>query len=224
VRSAAFFRLEGALSAEPAWTGARWLASNAPSVRRRIFGVAGVALSAALGRRDPAITREVAWSVLRGFSEDRLLVLGEDYARDHLLPGIKPDARRLLEEARAGGHVLVLVSESIDVIARPVGEALGIDVLVSNTLDMEAREATGTLRAPIVGSAIDPRRLRELAARERIDLARSSAYGAQGSDGILLSLVGLPCAVDPDRDLARVARELDWPVVRSAPAAEGGAR
>ncbi|UJR81045.1 HAD family hydrolase [Sandaracinus amylolyticus] len=215
MRTAAFFRLEGALSGSPAWAGAMWLASNAPSVRRRLFGIGGVAISAALAARDPAITRHVAWSTLRGFSEDRLVVLGDDYARDRVLPSIKPDARRLIDEARASGRTLVLISESIDAIVQPVADALGFEIVIANALEMDGAEATGVLREPVVGPEIDPKRLREIAARHQIDLARSCGYGASRSDGVLLSLVGLPCAVDPDRELARVARDLDWPVVRS---------
>lgn len=201
-----------------------WLASNAPGMRRRIFGVGGVALSASLGARDPSITRNVAWSMLRGFSEDRIAVLGEDFARDRVLPSIKDEARRLVDQARASGHTLVLISESIEAIAGPVGELLGFDRVLSNVLELEDGEATGVLREPVIGTEVDARRLRELAASMPFDLARSCAYGASRGDGVLLSLVGLPCAIDPDRELARMARELDWPVVRSVDVVEGGAR
>lgn len=216
MKTAAFFRLEGALAPQPAWAGAMWLASNAPGVRRRLLGVGGIALSAALGARDPAITREVAWSMLRGLSEDRAVVLGEDYARETLLPAIKPEARRLIDDAARAGRMRVLISESVDAIATPLADALGFDRVIANTLELERGEVTGVLRAPIVGPEIDPRRLRELAAREGIALDASCAYGSSRRDGVLLSLVGLPCAIDPDRELARMARALDWPIVRSA--------
>lgn len=224
MKSAAFFRLEGALSGLPAWAGAMWLASNAPGMRRRLFGVGGVALSASLARRDPAITRHVAWSMLRGFSEDRVAVLGEDWARDRVLPSIKGEARRLVDDARAAGRALVLISESVEAVAGPVAEALGFDRVLSNVLELEDGEVSGVLREPVIGSEVDPRRLRELAGAESIDLARSCAYGASRGDGVLLSLVGLPCAIDPDRELARMARDLDWPVVRTADVTLGGAR
>ncbi|MDQ3032330.1 MAG: HAD-IB family phosphatase [Myxococcota bacterium] len=223
MRSAAFFRLEGALSGLPAWAGAMWLASNAPGVRRRLFGVGGVALSASLGARDPSITRSVAWSMLRGFSEDRIVVLGEDWARERVLPSIKSEARRLIDDARDAGRALVLISDSIDAIAGPVAEALGFDSVLSNALELEGGEATGILREPVIGTEVDPRRLRELATSSAIDLTRSCAYGTSRGDGVLLSLVGLPCAIDPDRELARMARDLDWPVVRSTGVVSGGA-
>lgn len=193
-----------------------WLASNAPGLRHRIFGVGTVALSASLGARDPGMARTVAWSMLKGLSEDRIAVLGEDWAQDRVLPSIKPEAQRLMDEARARGLVLVLISESITQVAGPAQRALGFDHVLANTLEWGDGHATGQLEPPIVGSEVDPRRLRAFAEREAIDLSQSHAYGAHRRDGLLLSLVGRPCAIDPDRELDRVARELDWPVVRSA--------
>jgi phosphoserine phosphatase len=143
-------------------------------------------------------------------------VLGADWAKDRVVPSIAPEARRLVEDARAAGRHLVLVSESIDEIARPAGEALSFDRVIANHLEWDEDGATGALREPMVGAEIDPKRLRELASREGVDLARSCAYGAQRADEILLSLVGLPCAIDPDRELARIARDLDWPVVHTS--------
>src|SRR5262245_35837543 len=129
--TAAFFRLEGALSRLPSWAGAAFLASSAPNVRKRLLGPGGVALSAALARRDPKLMRSLAWSTLRGLSEDRIAVLGADWAKDRVVPGIAPEARRLARDARAAGRLLVLVSESIEEIAKPVGEALGFDRVIA---------------------------------------------------------------------------------------------
>lgn len=222
--SAAFFRLEGAVHPLPAWRGAAWLASHAPSVRRRLLGVGGALSAQLLRERDPALTQALAWSALAGFSADRIAVLGEDWARDTILPAIAPRTRRLIEEARARTDRLILVAETIDAIASPLADALGFDVVISNALELDADEATGALRAPIVGPEIDPRRLRELALRESIDLARSSAYGSSRADALLLSLVALPCALDPDRELARMARDLDWPIVHARAAITPEAR
>ena len=56
--------------------------------------------------------------------------------------------------------------------------------------------------------------LRELAAREGIDLAASYAYSDSESDLPMLRLVGHPVAVNPDKELSRVAREEGWEIMR----------
>jgi HAD superfamily hydrolase (TIGR01490 family) len=50
----------------------------------------------------------------------------------------------------------------------------------------------------------------ELAARYGIDLSRSYAYGDSLGDLRMLEVVGKPVAVNPTRDLARVARKRGW--------------
>jgi hypothetical protein len=54
--------------------------------------------------------------------------------------------------------------------------------------------------------------MREMAVAEGIDLANSYAYSDSITDLPMLELVGNPVAVNPDRDLARVAREREWEV------------
>ena len=56
--------------------------------------------------------------------------------------------------------------------------------------------------------------MRILAAREDIDLAASWAYSDSESDLPMLRLVGHPVAVNPDAELAKVAREEGWEILR----------
>ena len=56
--------------------------------------------------------------------------------------------------------------------------------------------------------------MRELAAREGIDLADSCAYSDSESDLPMLRAVGHPVVVNPDATLARIAREEGWDVLR----------
>ena len=54
----------------------------------------------------------------------------------------------------------------------------------------------------------------ELALRQGIDLNESYAYSDSESDLPMLRTVGHPVAVNPDAELARVAREQGWEVMR----------
>ena len=54
----------------------------------------------------------------------------------------------------------------------------------------------------------------ELAAREGLDLEDSSAYSDSYTDLPMLEAVGNPVAVNPDRVLAKVAKERDWEVMQ----------
>ncbi|HEY6427939.1 MAG TPA: HAD-IB family hydrolase, partial [Acidimicrobiales bacterium] len=52
----------------------------------------------------------------------------------------------------------------------------------------------------------------ELAERTGLDLAASSAYSDSATDIPMLEAVGRPVAVNPDRALAKIAREHGWEV------------
>ena len=55
--------------------------------------------------------------------------------------------------------------------------------------------------------------LQELAARDGLDLAASTAYSDSHTDLPFLETVGHPVVVNPDRALRRVAAERGWPVL-----------
>jgi putative phosphoserine phosphatase/1-acylglycerol-3-phosphate O-acyltransferase len=222
--SAAFFRLEGAVAAYRALDAAARIAASAQSMRRRVVGRAlaafGEGLSLSTPFADPRGGARVAWAALEGMSRDRIEVLAIDFARDEVIPNVRPEARRLLQRAKDDGATTVLVSDGLRPIAEDVARALGgFDHVIANELAFEHEAATGALLDPVVGPELDPVMLTALASKLGIDLTRSSAYGARDGDAMLLSHVGRPCALCPDRGLARIARDLGWPIVVAGGAA-----
>lgn len=217
---AAFFRLEGALHAASAWSAALYLASNAASMRQRLLASSGALLGGLFrnAKVTGAESTRLAFAPLAGFTRDRLEVLADDYAKDVLVPALRPEARALLEGARADGFKTVLVTESLDFIATSFSRALGehgFDFVLANELEFDAKDrCTGELVSPVLAPEIDPKRLREFAHAHGIDLTASRAYGSAREDLVLLGAVGHPCALEPTRELARVARDLEWPIVR----------
>ena len=54
--------------------------------------------------------------------------------------------------------------------------------------------------------------MRSRATRENISLADSYSYSDSITDAPMLEVVGHPVAVNPDRELSRLAREREWEV------------
>ncbi|MCC6876357.1 MAG: haloacid dehalogenase-like hydrolase [Sandaracinaceae bacterium] len=209
----ALFRVEGALSPRPTLTAAAWLALNAQRVRTRLLGLSSLALAAPLGMRDPRKAHTLAWSVLEGMSEDRLIVLGEMYAQEHLFPSLSRVGLELLERCRSRDQRVILLSDNLDVIVKPLADALGVGEVLCNSMELARARATGKLRAPILPPEIGGTLLRERLGERGVELSACAAYGSHVNDAVLLGAVALPCAVTPDRELRRMARDLDWPVV-----------
>ncbi|MEQ1501981.1 MAG: haloacid dehalogenase-like hydrolase [Myxococcota bacterium] len=214
---AAWFRVEGVLVGRPATVAAAWLAANAQKLEERAVRLGAVALAApwALGLGDATTGLRLAYAALRGTSDDRLRVLGEEYAHTWLIPNLRPAGVDLVEQARRDGLAIVLVSDHLAEIVAPLAAHLRADAVIANQLERNGGRATGRLVDPVV-TRFGGERLRSWADRHGYALDTSRAYGATGDDQVLLSAIGLPCAVHPDRSLRRIARDLDWPVVEGA--------
>jgi HAD superfamily hydrolase (TIGR01490 family) len=134
--------------------------------------------------------------------------------RQTLLETIEPimyaEALELIELHRAAGHRVYLVSASPEEIVLPLSEMLGVDgaICSEGEIDDEGRY-TGRMAFYAYGPA-KATAMRALAARTGIDLAASSAYSDSATDLPMLEAVGRPVAVNPDRALAKVARERGW--------------
>lgn len=214
---AAFFRVEGTLVRRPSMAAAAYFTVNSRDVGRRVTALGGVALATGLKLTgqlgDQHVVQRMAWMGLRGMSDDRLAVLGHDYYESYIEPNLSAVGLELLREARSQGHRVVLLSDNLDVVVAPLVERLGADDLVCNGMEMRNHRATGRLREPVIGGHLGGQWARTFAEEHTIDLDRSCAYGAAGVDSYLLNAIGRPCAVNPDRRLRRIARDLDWPVV-----------
>ena len=92
----------------------------------------------------------VVHSVLRGVSRDRLDLLGDEYFQYKLKPYLKRDGLAKLKQLQVEGFEIVLVSQALDHIMRPLARHLGVRWLVSNRLEFRDRVATGRLLEPVI--------------------------------------------------------------------------
>jgi putative phosphoserine phosphatase/1-acylglycerol-3-phosphate O-acyltransferase len=144
---------------------------------------------------------------LRGVSEASFEELGEQVFRKHLLGRVYPEAKAHRER----GHTLAVVSSATRYQIEPVARYLGIEHVLCTQLEVENGVFTGRAVKPACygeGKAIAARLL---AGEEDLDLDASYFYTDAHEDLPLLELVGHPYALNPDRELARVAHERDWP-------------
>ena len=128
-------------------------------------------------------------------------------------PMVYDEAVDLIEEHRAAGRDVVIVSTSGAEVVEPIGEMLGVDHVIATQMVVEAGRYTGE----IAFYAFGPNKaaaIRELAAAQGYDLSTSYGYSDSETDLPLLEAVGRPHAVNPDRTLRRAATERGWPVLR----------
>jgi len=92
----------------------------------------------------------VLHTVLRGESRDRLDLLGEEYFEYILKPTLNSRGVEKLNRLRDSGARVVLVSQGLDHIMRPLAKSLGLGEIVCNRLEFREGLATGRLLAPVI--------------------------------------------------------------------------
>src|SRR5258706_683404 len=88
-------------------------------------------------------------TLLRGVSQDRLDLLGEEYFQYLLKPQLRRESAEKLITAVRNGEEIVLVSQLLEHVVRPMAHHFGISSFVSNRLEFRDGYATGRLLSPV---------------------------------------------------------------------------
>jgi HAD superfamily hydrolase (TIGR01490 family) len=153
----------------------------------------------------------VAMSAMtRGWNRDHVATIVRETLTDVIEPIIYAEALELFDEHHAAGRKVVIVSSAPLEVVQPLAEFLGADEGVGTRAAVDTDgNYTGELEFYAYG-AHKAQAIRELAARQYINLPMSYAYSDSITDLPMLEVVGHPVAVNPDKELARIAREREW--------------
>lgn len=165
------------------------------------------------GVEDPdhvAEARASALGFIAGHTVAELEELGEEIFDEAMAHRIWPGTRALAQLHLDEGQRVWLVTAAPIEIARIIARRLGL----TGALGTVAEHADGVYTGHLVGDMLHgpakAEAIKALAAREGLDLRRCSAYSDSYNDLPMLSLVGDPCAINPDARLRAHAREQGW--------------
>ena len=149
-----FWRVEGSLLNLSAVHPVAYLTWNAQTFSERWKRRGGLFL-VALARPilyaiDRILATRVLHTLLRGVSRDRLDLLGEEYFKYVLEPKLRPEGVAKLRRALELGEHVILVSQGLDHIMRPLARHLAVDNIVANRLEFRDGLATGRLLSPVI--------------------------------------------------------------------------
>jgi HAD superfamily hydrolase (TIGR01490 family) len=137
-------------------------------------------------------------------------IVGETL-HDIVDPLVYAEAADLIEEHKAAGREIVIVSSSGAEVVEPIGELLGADRVVATRMVTVDGRYTGEIDFYAYGEN-KAEAVRRVAAEGGYDLADCYAYSDSITDLPMLSEVGHPTAVNPDRGLRKAALDNGWPV------------
>jgi len=166
-----YWRAEGSLLELTTVRPIAFFTWNAQTFVERSLRRTGVLLMAVLRPflylANRVFATQVVHSILRGISRDRLDLLGDEYFQYKLKPRLRPEGVRRLKELTDSGAEIVLVSQGLECVVRPLAQHLGVKWIIANRLDFRDGIATGRLLEPV----IRPRRI----------FARIASSGPDGS-------------------------------------------
>ena len=113
-----------------------------------VFAVVRILLYAT----SPVLSSRVLHWVLRGMSRDRLDVLGDEYFKVFVQPRLKRPGVAALQAALRADPSLVLVSQGVEHIVRPLAQHLGVQHFIANRVDFRDGSCTGRLLEPVIHS------------------------------------------------------------------------
>ncbi len=150
---------------------------------------------------------------LRGQSHDEMRQLCAEWYASMVRPRIYAQMADRVRQHQAAGHVTALLSSATTYVAEPLAVELAVEHLLVNRLIVVDGRLTGEAILPLCWGQGKRHWVERFATEHDIDFAQSYFYSDSIADLPVLSLVGHPRPVNPDRLLRRHAARHGWPIV-----------
>jgi HAD superfamily hydrolase (TIGR01490 family) len=131
-----------------------------------------------------------------------------------LLPRVYPEMLRTAYAHQDAGRPAFIVTAASQEMAESLAYVLRFDGGIGTRSEVVDGVYTGRPEGPLCYREGKAAEIRRVAEEHDLDLAESYAYSDSGSDLPMLQAVGHPVAVNPDTELAQIAREETWQIMR----------
>lgn len=172
------------------------------------------AMSFALGRTGFSGFMSASVAAYRGTAEAVLEEIGEEVFEKSLATAIYPEARAFVKAHQEMGHTVAVVTSATRYQAEPIARDLGIHHVLCTMLEVENGIFTGRVVHPTCYGRGKADIARRISVEHDVDLEASYFYTDSHEDLPLLEIVGKPRPLNPNRQLAQLAKERGWPVRR----------
>lgn len=137
----------------------------------------------------------------------------EEFMAECIEPIVLPKGLALLDEHRAAGDKLVIITATNRFVTAPIAARLGVDTLLATECEMVDGRYTGrTTDVPCFKEG-KVTRLERWLQETGFSLEGATFYSDSMNDLPLLERVSRPVAVDPDPNLLAEAQKRGWPVL-----------
>ena len=173
------------------------------------------------GRLDVEAYYNLTLKPLADHAPEQLQQWRERFVRERIVHRIAADARTLLEQHRAAGHTLAIVTATNRFITEPIARELEVPHLLATEAESDGGRFTGRVAGIPCFREGKLIHLREWLYEENIAPVETWFYSDSHNDLPLLEHVQHPVAVNPDPVLSEIAKQRNWPVMQLRCAASG---
>lgn len=156
---------------------------------------------------------EFAFKPLAANKIEDLLAWREAFMQECVESMILPKAEALIDEHRAQGHTLLIITSTNRFVTEPIATRLGIEHLLATDPEMRNSVYTGKISGTPCFREGKIARLGQWLKERQLDPTECWFYSDSHNDLPLLLQVDHPVAVDPDPTLLEHARRQQWPVI-----------
>ncbi|MCI5048223.1 MAG: HAD-IB family hydrolase [Aquisalinus sp.] len=153
-------------------------------------------------------------NTLRGRAEYWFEEFGEEVYKKSIAGSIYPEARRIVNAHLDKGHTVAIISSATKYQILPAARDLGIEFLLCTELEVDDGIFTGNVISPTCFGEGKRMAAEDLAAEEGCKLSESFFYTDSDDDLPLVEAVGRPRILNPNKSLAKIAKERSWPVYK----------
>jgi HAD superfamily hydrolase (TIGR01490 family) len=168
-----------------------------------------------VGREKPGHiedVRGVTLGFIEGHTVTELTEIATEVYEESIAERIWPGTRAIAQMHLDVGQQVWLVTAAPVEMAGIIAARMGLTGALGTTAEHIDGVYTGRLKGDLLHGPAKAEAVRALAREHGLDLARCFAYSDSYNDLPMLSLVGHPCAINPDARLLAHAEELDWQV------------
>lgn len=157
--------------------------------------------------------KDRALGLVAGHKVEELGALTELVFDEYITPKLWPETVRLAKEHVQAGREVWIVTASPQEIADIMAKRLGLTGGLGTNVARKNGILTGKLEGKALHGKAKARAVRQLAKERNISLKKSFAYSDSCNDLPMLTLVGNPVAVNPDKTLLVHARAGGWKIL-----------
>ena len=156
--------------------------------------------------------RGVTLGFIEGHTVTELTEISNEVYEESIAHRIWPGTRSLAQLHLDVGQQVWLVTAAPVEVAGIIAARLGLTGALGTTAEHIDGVYTGRLKGDLLHGPAKADAVRALADEHGFDLAHCFAYSDSYNDLPMLSLVGHPCAINPDGRLLAHAEEQDWQI------------